>query len=190
MVQIIKKPRTPVTIIKREAYEEDQEVQKLQTETEKQHQQILSTAKDQAVSAKEQAMQAGADQAFAEAAAMAVDIFKTRAKLCLDLASPMEQLVSEIVQKILGAPLSLEKAKQDTGIRAGITKMRSRRKLKIQLAQADELNFLAQLPDFEVEAASDVPDGFVRVVTEVGSALWGKDAALIALKADDMVHPD
>ncbi len=189
MVQIIKKPRTPVTIIKREAYEEDQEVQKLQTQTEEQHQQILTTAKEQAVGAKEQAMQAGADQAFAEAAAMAIDIFKTRAKLCLDLEAPMQQLVSEIVQKILGGPLSLDKVKQDSAIRAGISKMRSRRKLKIQLAQPNEFSFLGKLPDFEVEAASDVPQGFVRVVTEVGSALWAQDAAFTALKADDMVHP-
>lgn len=188
MVQIIKKPKKLVTIIKREAWEEQQGVQKLEADTQQQRAQIIAAAKEQATLAKEQAMQAGEVGAFAEAAHVAVNMFIDRAKLCLDLKSAMERLVSEIAQKILGAPLSLDQSKQSAVINQGIAKMRSRHKLKIQLAHPEQLASIAQMPDFEIEAASDVPKNLVRVVTEVGSALWAESEALAVLKADDTVH--
>lgn len=183
MAQIIKGTEKPAPIskkspiIKAEAYQELQEIKKLEAQTEQQRRQIISEAKQQAYLAKEQAMVEGANQAFAQAAKQALSIFTERIQYCNSLKEQLKILCDEITQKILGGKLTLSETEQNTFFDSAIQKIRARRKLKIQAAQMGELEKLKSFPEFEIETTADLPAGFLRIVTEVGIALWEeKDA--------------
>lgn len=184
MAQIIKgtekptlKPKKSV-IIKGSVYQEMQEILVLNAQTEQEHKKIIADGKQQAHLAKEQALVEGANQAFAEAAEQALMIFVERTQYCLELKEPLKRLCDEISQKILGGKLTLPEAEQEKILQAAIQKIRSRHKLKIQAATLGELDKLKALPDFEIETAADLPAGFLRVVTEAGSALWEEKTAI------------
>ncbi|MBL4817703.1 MAG: hypothetical protein JKY15_00540 [Deltaproteobacteria bacterium] len=190
MVKIIKgsgeKPEAPKkssVILKGSVYEEQQQIKALEAETEAQRRQIISDAKVQASHAQEEALVQGANQAFAEASEQAVQIFQDRAQYCSELKEPMKRLAQEIAKKILGASSALPDQQQDELVNQGIQKMRIRRKLKIQLADPSQLEALTKLPDFEIEADNEVTQGFVRIVTEVGSSLWDENQAVPKLLA-------
>ncbi|MES2503405.1 MAG: hypothetical protein V4534_00850 [Myxococcota bacterium] len=170
-------PVTRSVVVKGKAYKEQQDIKELYVKAFADRRSIIDEAKQQAVLAKEQAQVEGANEAFAEAAEMAVQIFMDRAKECADLKAPLTRLSAEISKKILGGPLSLDKANQESVINDGIQKLRSRRKLKIQVSNPETLAAIQKQPDFEIEAATDLPPGFLRVVTEVGSALWDEGHA-------------
>jgi hypothetical protein len=184
MAKIIKTNEKPILppkkspIIKGSLYRELQDIEALRAQAEQDRKRIIAEGKQQAISAKEQAMTEGANQAFAEASEQALNIFVDRAKYCVDLMGQLKQLTDEISQKILGGKLTLPKEDQDKILQASVRKIRSRRKLKIQAASITGLEKLAQLPDFEVEAVTDLPAGFLRIVTEVGSSLWDEKAAM------------
>ncbi|MEI6805531.1 MAG: hypothetical protein WCK49_03380 [Myxococcaceae bacterium] len=183
MAQIIKgteKPTPPVRkslIMKGSLYREQQEVDALYAQAEIDIKNIVSKAKKDVAAAKEQAMTEGANQAFAEASSQALDIFIERTQYCLDLKNQLGQLTQEISRKILGNPLALPQAEQDKILEAAIQKIRSRHKLKIQATNITSLASISNLPDFEIEAATDLPAGFLRVTTEVGSSLWDEKIA-------------
>lgn len=184
MAQIIKGTEKPIpkpkksAIIKGNLYQELQEVTLLKTQTETERRKIISDAKQQAHLAKEQAMVKGANQAFSEAAEQALQIFIERIHSCTALKDPLKRLCDEISQKILGGKLSLPEPEQDKILEAAIHKIRARRKLKIQAAVLGELEKLKNLPDFDIETATDLPVGFLRISTEVGSALWEEKTAI------------
>lgn len=184
MAQIIKgtekptlKPKKSV-IIKGSFYQEMQEIVVLNAQTEQEHKKIIAKGKEQAHLAKEQALVEGANQAFSEAAEQALLIFAERTQYCLELKEPLKRLCDEISQKILGGKLTLPDSEQEKILQAAIQKIRSRHKLKIQAASLGELDKLKALPDFEIEIATDLPAGFLRVVTEAGSALWEEKIAI------------
>lgn len=184
MAKIIKTNEKPIlppkksVIIKGTLYQELQDIDALHAQATQDRKKIIAEGKQQAVSAKEQAMTEGANQAFAEASEQALSIFSERAKYCVDLMGQLKQLTDEISQKILGGKLALPAADQDKILLAAIKKIRSRRKFKIQAASIAGFEKLAQLPEFEVEAVTDLPAGFLRVVTEVGSSLWEEKVAI------------
>ncbi len=184
MAKIIKgteKPTAPVKkspIMKGSLYREQQEIEALYAQAEQDRKKIISEGKQQAASAKEQAQIEGANQAFAEASKQALALFVERAKYCIDLKGQLKQLSDEISQKILGGKLTLPKPDQEKILQASINKLRSRRKLKIQAANISSLEKLRQLPEFEIEAGTDLPAGFLRMTTEVGSSLWDEKAAI------------
>ncbi|MEI6790280.1 MAG: hypothetical protein WCK42_03765 [Myxococcaceae bacterium] len=184
MAQIIKgtekptlKPKKSV-IIKGSVYQEMQEIVVLNAQTEQEHKKIIAKGKEQAHLAKEQALVEGANQAFSEAAEQTLIIFAERTQYCLELKEPLKRLCDEISQKILGGKLTLSDSEQEKILQAAIQKIRSRHKLKIQAASLGELDKLKALPDFEIEIATDLPAGFLRVVTEAGSALWEEKIAI------------
>lgn len=190
MAPIIKgteKPTPPAPksiILKGSVFKEQQDIKALYKQAEEDRKKIIAEAKHQATLAKEQAMTDGANQAFAQAATLALSIFSDRAKYCQDLKNPLQRLATEIAQKILGGLLALDVTKQNALIDTGIEKIRSRRKLKIQLTHPELLAAIHKLPDFEVEAVHDLPEGFLRIVTEVGSALWNEQEAIIKIIQD------
>lgn len=184
MAKIIKgteKPSLPLKkspIMKGSLFREQQEISELYAQAETNRKKISSNAKQQALQTKEEAMTQGANQAFAEASEQALEIFIERAKYCADLKGQLKQLTDEISQKILGGKLTLPEAEQDNILNAALNKLRSRHKLKIQATDISQLEKLKQLPDFEVEAVADLPAGFLRIVTEIGSSLWDDKAAI------------
>jgi flagellar biosynthesis/type III secretory pathway protein FliH len=189
MAKIIKtneKPTPPPKkspIMKGSLFREQQEIEALQAQTEQDRKKIISLGKQQAASAKEQAMTEGANQAFAEASDQALDIFVERAKYCLDLKGQLKQLTDEISKKILGGKLTLSEPEQDKILDTALNKLRSRHKLKIQVTDISQLEKLKQLPDFDIEAATDLPAGFLRITTEVGSSLWDDKTAISKITA-------
>lgn len=184
MTQIIKAkekptPRPPQSpILKAAVYEELQSIKTLKAQTEAEHKKIITEAKKEAHAAREQALIEGANQAFAEAAEQAVFIFSERIQTCMALKGQLQELCNEISQKILGGKLTLPPAEQDKILEAALFKIRARHKLKIQMANTTPLEKMKSLPDFEVEAAHDLPSGFLRIITEAGSALWEEQLAV------------
>ena len=184
MAKIIKTNEKPILppkrspIVKGSAFLEQQEIDALHAQTEIDRKKIIADGKLQANHAKEQAMTEGANQAFAEASEQALNIFVERSKYCLDLKSQLKQLTEEISKKILGGKLTLPDAEQDKILNAALSKMRSRHKLKIQTSDVSPLEKLKQLPDFEIETATDLPPGFTRLTTEIGSSLWDDKTAI------------
>jgi flagellar biosynthesis/type III secretory pathway protein FliH len=178
-------------VIERDVYRAQQEAREIVKQGELDKKKRLAEGKRQANQAREEAMAKGAADAFAEAAKEAIVIFKNRANRYADVESDIHVLADEITLKVLGSAPSLKTTDVDAIVKAGVNRLRARRRLKLQFSpgrlaqlkveQADVLSRVAAEPDFDLEDASDVNPGFVRVVTDVGGALCDESAAVSTL---------
>ena len=141
--------------------------------------------------ASEEAISHGATTAIAEAAKKAILIFFNKAKRNDDIREDLHVLVLEMVKKISGTKPSLEENRYNEIIDHGMKAITTHRKIKLQFTKGSFAKFPADIiklidkvklkSDFIVEEADDVPAGYVRVVTDVGSALCEEKAAFDAL---------
>ena len=89
---------------------------------------------------------------------------------------PKEKESSAALVELIKIKYRLYKNRPD--LKTSDRKIRSRHKLKIQVADMKSLESISNLPDFEIEAVTDLPSGFLRIVTEIGSSLWDEKIAL------------
>ncbi len=144
-----------------------------------------------ALQAEEEAMTKGAVEAFAKASSEAIDIFKKRSARYKEAQEDIKVLALEIVTKILGNTLKLPDEQIDQIIEAGIGKLQGHRRLKLQfpskrlqeLTEQKEpaIHRVQNEPDFQLEEVTDVKEGFLRVVTDIGSMLCTEKQALAVL---------
>lgn len=191
-----KAPRRPVPrigqpgrpVIEREVWHAQQEAAAIHAAAQEEQARIFAEGKRSAAQAREEAQAEGAEEAFAQAAQEALAAFRTRAERCAEAADDIAQLAFEVVRKILGSPPQLSSATRDGVLAGGVTRLRARRRLRVQVP-ASRLtvlprerprlwSVLADEPDFAIEAVEDVGLGFARVVTEVGGALCPEQTVL------------
>lgn len=178
-------------VIEREVYQAQRMAQEIIEEGEKEQKKRLSDGKKQAAVTKEEAMASGAASAFEEVATDALMAFKQRAARYLDVQNDLRTLSVEIAQKVVGGPLTLSSTAIDKTVKQGIDKIRSRRRIKLQVCKEEmqrlqntydaTIKAVQKLPDIVFEEVDDVKPGFVRVVVDVGSALCNSDKALSSL---------
>ena len=180
-------------LIEGDVYRAQQRAREILKEGEQERKRRLAKGKQEVALAREEAMAKGAVEAFETVAREALIIFKEKAGRYADVEKDVRLLAEEVAKKILGSPLSLSSDVLDKMTKAGIHKLKMRRQLKIQFAKGrlKELNEEAPVlvkqvqsePDFEMGESSDVKRGFVRVLTEVGSALMEESLAMETLNS-------
>ena len=141
----------------------------------------------------------GAEEAFATAAKEALTAFHRRWERYEEAAEDIRILALEVARKILGVPSSLPESKVDQIMNQGMTKLRARRRLRIQLSESRHralyaerpllMKRLEKKPDLVIESVSDVRAGFARITTEVGGALCSEQAALDQLAQSIGIEP-
>ncbi len=178
-------------LIDRDVYKAGQIAKQIMKDGEVERKRRLSEGLKTIALANEAAMVDGAADAFAEVAKAAITVFRNKAHRYVDVESDLRVLVQEIVQKVLGTPSPLDSKEYDALVAKGVLQLRGRRQIKLQFPQGE----LAQLKiehsqlmaglekeiDFDLEEVSNVPAGYVRVVTDVGSALCKISAAVQSL---------
>lgn len=198
------KPRPPSAplgpgkkkVIEKEVYRARQEAADIIAEAEQEQQAVLQEGQQRAHQAREEAMLEAAEEAFAEAAKEALAAFRSRAERYAEAADDIRVLAFELARKILGNKVGLDDSQVDDVIRDGMNSLRAKRTLRMQLPQVrvDALQrerpmlmaALSREPDLLVIAATDVNEGFCRVVIEPGAALCTEQEALDLLA--DALH--
>ena len=183
-------PKTGGRIIERDVFRAQQQAAEILKNGEAARKQKVLEGKRHAAQAKEEAMVRGALEAFAVCAKEAILMFRRRAKRCADAEGSIKTLAKELVEKILGAPPTVSGEQVDQIYQRGLSKLLAQRKLKLQIGQGrlsaltdanrDLFSKLTTEPDLEVEEATDLRPGFVRIVTDVGSAMCAEQVALDA----------
>jgi flagellar biosynthesis/type III secretory pathway protein FliH len=178
-------------IIEKEMIAAREQAQALLQDAEVERKEIVAEGKRDAALAHEVAMARGASEAFAEAAAQALVAFRARAQRYDDAADDIRLLALELVKKITGGEPDLARSDVDRTVKKGLSALRAKRRLRVQVASGrrhelafERSNLLKAVdgqPDLLIEEVADVPEGFARVVTEIGGALCAEEAALMAL---------
>ncbi len=178
-------------VIEGEIYQAQKTAQEIRAKGEQDRKARLIEGKRQAALVQEETMSKAAAEAFAKAANEAIAIFQRRAKVYEDAAADIRVIALEIVQKILGTIQKLPPNQIDDVLKEGIKQLRARRCLRLQMCKEQKDKFsqneqslfgkITALPDFKIEEVADVKPGFIRVVTDVGSALCEEADAIKSL---------
>jgi len=178
-------------VIDRDIYKANLLAKQILKDGEQEKKKRLSQSAQKVGLATEEAVARGASEAMGEAAKVAITVFNNRADRYADVESDLRVLVEEIVKRILGAKPKLSKKQYDEVIINAINQLRTHRQLKLQFSMGslenmikengELFNQLKAKQDFVIEEAPNVPSGFIRVVTDVGSALCEEKAVLEAL---------
>lgn len=178
-------------VIDRDVYRAGINAKQIISDGENKRKQLLAEGLHKIDLASEEAISHGATTAIAEAAKKAVLIFFNKAKRNDDIREDLHILVLEMVKKISGTKPLLEDNRYKEIIERGLDAIINHRKIKLQFTKDSFVHFPADIiklldkvklkSDFIVEEAADVPSGYVRVVTDVGSVLCEEKAAFDAL---------
>lgn len=178
-------------VLEKEVYKAKQAAEQIKKKAEERAEEIRQAGKRTAAQLREEAQAEGAAEAFAVAAAEALTAFRRRAERYAEASDDIRVLALEVVRKIVGHPSRLTKPAIDAIVEQGMNRLRARRKLRLQLPyeRLDALErerpalvgALNREPDLVLEAASDVSNGYCRVVTESGGALCSEQTALDTL---------
>jgi flagellar biosynthesis/type III secretory pathway protein FliH len=185
-------------VIARDIYQAKQEAEELLHKAEQERARMLEQGKRQASQVREEAMSRGAADAFAQAASEALMAFRRRSERYAEAADDIRFLAREVARKVLGTDPDLSAHDVERILQQGMAQLRARRRLRVQVPEArlkelgaerpNLMRVLKDEPDLVIEAASDVGDGFARIVTEVGGALCAEETALNSLADAVNVH--